>query len=310
MSIFFRGNAKMFKIKELVNKFLTQKKANGIKQSTISTYSYILESQILPVFPLDVRMLTKEYLEEIVSNIIQFKSKTVIIILKDLLSYMYEFNYISYVPKITVPKTKRKTHIDIFTLDEQQILIDHLSSHYNNFNFCLLLSLYTGIRIGELCALQFKDISNNIIQITKTLQRIKNIGNTKSKTKIIIDKPKSQSSIREIPIPQNLFDKLELLEKENDNSYILTGKSNYLEPRSVERKFKKVLKECNILYRNFHVLRHTFATNAIAMGLDYKILSDILGHSSIKTTLDLYVHTNNRMKTDFINQLCTRQKVP
>lgn len=109
------------------------------------------------------------------------------------------------------------------------------------------------------------------------MQRLKNLDkNAKTKTKIVIDTPKSQKSIRDIPIPSFM---LELLKeyKANDKSYILTGTTDYIEPRSYQKKFKTYLENAGIPDINFHALRHTFATRAIEQGCDIKSLSEMLG---------------------------------
>ena len=128
------------------------------------------------------------------------------------------------------------------------------------------------------------------------MQRLKNLDkNAKTKTKIVIDTPKSQKSIRDIPIPSFL---LELLKeyKSGDKSYILTSTTDYIEPRSYQKKFKSCLENARIPDTNFHALRHTFATRAIEQGCDIKSLSEMLGHSSVKFTMERYVHPSNEHK--------------
>lgn len=162
----------------------------------------------------------------------------------------------------------------------------------------ILLSGCCGLRIGELCALQWKNINweEGTIQIRGTMQRIRTFQQEDKKTKIIISDPKSRSSNREIPVPSYLLDYLKKL-KGNGEGYILAGKKKeYLEPRTLQYRFKKILEQLGIPYFNFHMLRHIFATNCISRGFDMKTLSELLGHSNITTTMRIYVHSDMERK--------------
>ena len=164
----------------------------------------------------------------------------------------------------------------------------------------VIISLCTGIRIGELCALQWSDIDTeaNIITINKTLQRIPDYKSA-NKTKIIIDSPKSKASERQIPIPSLLLEQLESIKTQikSPNYYVLTSSEKYIEPSNYYVKYKHLLNECGIENHSFHALRHTFATRAIECGMDVKSLSEILGHSDVKVTLARYVHPSMDLKT-------------
>lgn len=138
--------------------------------------------------------------------------------------------------------------------------------------FGVLLSLYTGIRVGELCALQWEDfdLAHSKLKIRKTMQRIQDLGNgSVSKTKIVITEPKSQCSIREIPLPLFIVDVAKKFAS-NPKAYILTGTDRYIEPRTMQNRFKSYVKECNVEPANFHVLRHTFATRCVEVGFEVK----------------------------------------
>lgn len=87
----------------------------------------------------------------------------------------------------------------------------------------------------------------------------------------------------------NIYNKLP---NKNIIGYLLTNTNKYIEPRSIERKFEKILRACNIDNKKFHILRHTFATKCVRLGFNIKTLSEILGHSSVKITLERYVHSD------------------
>lgn len=177
------------------------------------------------------------------------------------------------------------------------------SRHYL-YKIGVLICLYTRIRIGELCAMQWKDISlaEGLLYISKTVQRVQQLDNPFQKTKLCVFPPKSVNSKRIIPIPKTLLDILIPFEGNSDD-YVLTGKAKCADPRTMQYHFKKFLRACNIEDTNFHTLRHTFATHCIEMGFDIKTLSEILGHSSVNITLDRYVHSSLKMKQESMNKL-------
>ena len=88
-----------------------------------------------------------------------------------------------------------------------------------------------------------------------------------------------------------------------ENSYILSGTSKIIEPRTMQRRFKTILKKADLPSVNYHVLRHIFATNCVKAGFDVKTLSEILGHSSVETTLNRYVHSSIERKTECMKLL-------
>ena len=148
------------------------------------------------------------------------------------------------------------------------------------------------------------DMENKVIKINKTLQRIQNIdGIKRCKTKIIITEPKSQCSIREIPIPNAIMNYVEMFHR-SQKEYILTGeKKNFVEPRTMQNRFKNYLERSGIENINFHALRHTFATRCIELGFEIKSLSEILGHASVNITLNRYVHSSFELKSSNMNKL-------
>lgn len=201
---------------------------------------------------------------------------------------------------------KQKTiKMKILSRDEQANLCKFLFKYPSCKNIGILICLFTGLRIGELCALKWKDISlsEKIVYVNKTMQRIQNLNDTERKTKIVITQPKSSCSIRAIPLPDTIVDILSIIQQP-DECYILTGKENiYIEPRNMQYHFKKVLKQCAMDSCSFHSLRHTFATRCVEVGFDVKSLSEILGHASINITMNRYVHPSMDLKRENMNLL-------
>lgn len=167
-----------------------------------------------------------------------------------------------------------------------------------------LISLYSGIRLGEICALQWEniDLGRGVLTVQRTVQRIKNCSGEGAKTLIHFDRPKSRSSMRSIPLPAFLVEMLRELEKP-PRCYVLTGTEDFVEPRKLQSRFKKYLLEAEIESVNFHVLRHTFATRCVELGFDIKTLSRILGHSDVSTTLNIYVHPQMSVMREYMDRL-------
>lgn len=192
----------------------------------------------------------------------------------------------------------------ILTSQEQQHLCHYLYTHREIKNLGILLCLYTGIRVGEICALQWKDISlsDETIYIHQTMQRLQT-NQERPRTKVTVTSPKSKSSIRVIPLPKDL---LSLLMECGlpQTGYFLTGsETKYVEPRSMQNQFKRVIQACGIPDANFHSLRHTFATRCVELSFDAKTLSELLGHASVNITMNRYVHPTMEMKRASMQRL-------
>lgn len=231
--------------------------------------------------------------------------KTILYIIKSSIRYAEEKKLCKNINLDSIKLQKYIPKIKILCKSDQLKLEEYLKSDINIRKICLLLCLYTGIRIGELCGLKWNDIDfiNKNIIIKRTIQRIKNNdAESKRKTKLIESTPKSETSNRIIPIPEFLIDLLKKYKSRN-NYYILSRSQKYYDPRQFEYFYERVLYNCNINYVNFHTLRHTFATRAIESKMDIKTLSEILGHSSVDITLKIYVHSSLELKKQCIENL-------
>lgn len=183
---------------------------------------------------------------------------------------------------------------EILTEEEQHLLETYLWANADPEKLGMLLCLYTGLRIGELCALKWGDISEEgVLTVRRTVQRIRNpdyAGEGDRRTIVIFDTPKSESSQRSVPIPSVLWQVLQPLRCPPD-CFLLSGdKVAFREPRVLQNHFKAALRQAGVRDINFHALRHTFATNCVQLGFDPKTLSRILGHCNVNITLNTYVH--------------------
>ena len=203
------------------------------------------------------------------------------------------------------PKDNKYSKIYILSKSEQNKLTNYVLENLTNRNIGLLISLYSGLRIGELCALKWNDIDfkKNILSVNKTIQRVYIKDKDKNISKVIITTPKTKNANREIPINKEFAELLKQI-KTNGDDYIITGTDKYLEPRTYRKYFNKLLKQIRIKQFNFHSLRHTFATNCISLGVDYKTVSELLGHANVNITLNLYVHPRLSQKKKCIDMIC------
>ena len=194
---------------------------------------------------------------------------------------------------VELPKVHRR-EAELLTRNQQLQLCRYLQRNPCTTSLCVLLSLYTGLRVGEVCGLMWRDIDfeKSILTVRRTVQRIRNGTHS---TRILADTPKSCTSRRFIPIPKFLM-KLLRDSRSNENCYILSGSNHIIEPRTLQRRFKSILKKADLPSVSYHSLRHAFATNCLQAGFDVKTLSEILGHASVETTLNRYVHTSMERK--------------
>lgn len=207
---------------------------------------------------------------------------------------------------IVYPKNPKK-EMRVLTKEEQTVFVEFLSKDIDECKFGMLLALLTGMRIGEVCALKWKDINlqERFIRVTHTMQRLKNLTDQNSgKTKILISDPKSDSSSRIIPLTSLALKLCTNQFVQNPEAFVLTGSTErYIEPRSLQNRLKKYTKECGFEGVHFHVLRHTFATRCVEVGFEIKSLSEILGHASPQITLERYVHSSLELKRENMEKL-------
>lgn len=206
--------------------------------------------------------------------------------------------------QIKIPKTLQIENIkQVYTENEYKKIIDYILKNISSKSVGILLGIYTGMRIGEICALQFKDINEEekTISVNKTIQRIYNPLDELEPSKIIITPGKTKNSIRQIPITDEILKILKTIKKDKE-FYILSNSKKPIEPRTYRKFYNNFMKKAGVEPIKFHALRHTFASLNIENGTDVKTISDILGHSDISITLKTYTHTSQKAKQNAINK--------
>ncbi len=283
---------------------------SSLKESSFVRYQDILRCYILPVFGEKKLMeIRNEELKLFCNDLVskggaqnQGLSKTTVSQILTVMScirvYAIGQDYmVSYNTKcVSLKKEKKK--IRVFTQKEQELLVEYIKNHMDTVGLGIYLCLYTGIRVGELCALKWNSVflEEGVMHIAETMQRIRVDNVPDRRTEVKIYTPKTGSSIRDIPLPKKLVDIL--LPFYQEGAFLLTGdKNHFMEPRTVQVHFKKMLAACGIKDANFHTTRHTFATRCVERGFDVKSLSEILGHASVSITMDRYIHPSMDLKS-------------
>lgn len=288
--------------------------APQLKDSTIARYRNILNLHLLPQFgEYELTEITQETAESFSRKLLSADGKGlspktvagILSVLKGIIEYAGRLTdcQTADLHKVTVRQPQKP--LRILSRTEQQRLSGYLCEYPSPVHLGILLCLYTGMRIGEVCALKWEDISfdGKYISVSKTLQRIQTFSEGSPKTSVTVSAPKSSCSVRRIPLPDGICRYL-VPAKCPGNCYFLTGHPRfYLEPRTLQNRFKAVIRECRLEDVNFHVLRHTFATRCIELQFDIKSLSEILGHASVNITLNRYVHPSMELKQKNMNLL-------
>ena len=227
---------------------------------------------------------------------------TVISVVQNSLKTAY---LIGLIPKYVADKIKRPKKVEkpvnCFSTLEQKKIEEYVLKSSNDKLFGVVLCLYTGIRIGELLALTWKDIDleKGILFVSKTCYD----GNDGENYIRIIDTPKTSCSCRIIPLPKQILPLLKALKERLKCEYVIVDNGKPVFVRSYQRTFELMLKKIGIPNKCFHSLRHTFATRAIECGMDVKTLSEVLGHKNATITLNRYVHSLFEHKIDMMNRL-------
>ena len=293
-----------------------EEKRQFVKKSTFAAYSLIVETHLQPAFGNLTAVTEKDVqdfvLQKLNGGLSQKTIKDMLIVLRMILKFGAKKNYCVYAPiDVIFPTDRERQELEALSIANQKKIMRFVEDNFTFRNLGIFICLSTGIRIGEICALTWDDIDieNGVIHIRKTIQRIYVKENGIKKTELLIDTPKTATSMRDIPMIKDLYEILKPLKKVVNNDYfVLTNEATPTEPRTYRNYYKKLLDKLGIPPIKFHGLRHSFATRCIESKCDYKTVSVILGHSNISTTLNLYVHPNYEQKKKCIDKMFRKIK--
>lgn len=281
-----------------------------VKASTYANYRMKANKHLLPFFgDMEYRKLTVQLVHAFTARKLEngLSAKytgDLVILLKTMSKYTARIYGIpDPIAGAVLPRPERQ-EAPLYDQDQQQQLLAYLNHRQDLTGAGVLLSLYTGLRIGELCGLRWSDVDlqKGELTVSRTVQRILRCDGTPG-TVLRIDTPKSRNSRRSIPLPAFLTDRLRMLQA-SPEVYVLSGRLQPIEPRAMQQRFRRLLQAAQLPPVRFHSLRHMFATNCIRLGFDPKTLSEILGHGAVETTLNRYVHPSMERKRTCMQLLC------
>ena len=282
-----------------------------VKQSTMAAYVLILENHILPYFgdcdALHEQAVQAFVLQKLERGLSIKTVKDILIVLKMVMKFGVKNEWMIYYEwDIKYPTTSTNKELEVLSVGNHRKILNHIQSHFTFTGLGIYISLSTGLRIGEICALKWSDINvvDGTITVSRTIERIYIIEGEKKHTELVINTPKTKNSCREIPMSKELLTMIKPLKKVvNDDFYVLTNDERPTEPRTYRNYYNGLMVKLCIPKLKYHGLRHSFATRCIEAGCDYKTVSVLLGHSNISTTLNLYVHPNMEQKKRCITKM-------
>ena len=282
-----------------------------VKQSTMAAYLLILENHLLPAFgendSLPEQSVQSFVLEKIECGLSVKSIKDILIVLKMVMKFGVKNEWMNYYEwDIKYPTNSANKELEVLSVSNHRKILDHIQSHFTFTRLGIYISLSTGLRIGEICALKWNDINitEGTITVSRTIERIYMVEGEKKHTELVISSPKTRNSCREIPMSKELLAIVKPLKKiVNDDFYVLTNDEHPTEPRTYRNYYNGLMEKLGIPRLKYHGLRHSFATRCIEAGCDYKTVSVLLGHSNISTTLNLYVHPNMEQKKRCITKM-------
>lgn len=292
-----------------------------LKGGTVNKYQNLIDTHIMPelgrvkLSALDSTMINTFLTQKMTSGRLDNKGglsasyvRSIMLIVSSSMKYAVEEQMCLPLKTPICKPSATKKDLPILNKDEQKRLERHLLSDLDNTKAGILISLHTGLRIGEICALAWEDVDlqNHIIKVRHTVARVrKSDSRIDNSSCLILDTPKTAASTRDIPISSALLPILITIRNQSSSKFVVSDSQTFLSPRTFEYRYHRLLEESGISSINYHALRHTFATRCIEAGVDVKSLSEMLGHANVGVTLNTYVHSSMELKRVQLEKLIT-----
>lgn len=308
-----RGREKTFG--EILNLWMAHNRIR-LKGGSINKYQSLIDTHIMPELgPIRITDLTatqvNAFLERKLTNgridgsggLSPSYVRSIMLVISAAIKYAVDEQLCLPLKTPVCKPTTPKPELIILSLEEQKKLEAALLNNLDLTCAGILISLHTGLRIGEICGLAWEDVDldSMVIHVRHTVARIKN----DNATTLILDTPKTKASRRDIPISSVLLPVLQKLKSISNKGFVITGTNEFMKPRTFEYRYHRILDATGVVSVNYHALRHTFATRCIEVGVDVKSLSEILGHGNVSITLNTYVHSSLEMKRNQLEKLTT-----
>lgn len=282
-----------------------------VKRSTMAAYVLILEKHLLPHFggsdALPEQTVQAFVLRKLEGGLSVKTVRDILIVLKMVMRFGVKHEWMShYEWDIKYPSCPDRKEVEVLSAANHRKIMNYIRSHFTFGGLGIYISLSTGLRIGEVCALRWSDlnVAEGVITVNHTIGRIYFVEGEHRHTELVVGAPKTRSSCREVPMGKELLAMVKPLKNVvNEDFYVLTNGERPTEPRTYRRYYNNLMVELDIPRLKFHGLRHSFATRCIEAGCDYKTVSVLLGHADVSTTLDLYVHPGIEHKRQCINKM-------
>ena len=283
-----------------------------VKKSTYMNYDYLLKKHILPFFgQMNMRSITVAEVNRFIADklangrlkrsggVSKKYLQDMLVIVKSVAGYCEQVYGIPVKIRQTMSLHAKKPEIKVLDKSDKRKLTDAVTKNVTSSKLGIMLALYTGMRIGEVCGLKWSDFNeeDGTITINRTVQRI---SDGKGSTELLVGTPKTSASQRVIPLPDFISALLSKI-KGTPEQPIISSTSEYVEPSYLRKQFRRILSACKIKNFRFHDLRHTFATECVRLNFDTKTLSEILGHTNVSLTLNRYVHSSIEIKRKYMS---------
>ena len=311
------SNLSMVTFSDAANLWMRNKK-NKVKESTFAVYHHAVVRHLIPdLGKMKLSSISEDtlnqYLDDLMNShrlrgegALSWKTVSDIrSILRMILDCASRNGYPQLAAVQLTLRSPKPSTMQVFTREEQRRLVTYLLENLTPLNLGILLSLFSGLRIGEICGIRWGDIdfTYGTLRVNRTVIRISDLnGETGRRTKVVVTDPKTVHSIRTIPVPGDVLSLLEKFRREEDY-YLLTGAGKCMEPRTMLSNYKSVLKAAGLPDYRYHTLRHTFASRCVEQEFDIKSLSEIMGHANVKITMDRYVHPSMEYKKQQMDRL-------
>lgn len=277
------------------------------KISTTQKYRDVLKKHVIPILGyVPVKALNGEIIQRFVCKLNEtYSSGTVNTVIAVLLKSLNDARINGVISAGDMPAFHRPQkvlrRVECFNSKEQRSIEKYILESKKKRLFGIIICFYTGLRIGELLALEWSDVDleNGRLNVNKSCHYGRDVNGV---YKRIVEAPKTESSDRIVPIPRELTKYFKMMDT-GDCLNVVSHNGKPVPTRTYQAAFTSILKKLGIENRCFHSIRHTFATRALESGMDVRTLSELMGHKNPSVTLSRYAHSLIEHKTLMMEKL-------
>jgi len=288
-----------------------ENKSKYVKPSTMALYAFIAGHYLLPRFgtmsEVGEEAVQDFVLDELARGMSRRSVRSMVLVLRMMVRFADKNGWMGYRKwELHMPPAAGGSSVQVLGVADQRRIMSYLDGHLSFRNLGIYICLCTGLRIGEICGLRWEDIdlAEGVMHIRRTVSRIYTGAASERRTRVVVGTPKTLSSVRDIPLNRRLLGKLRrLMPMVSGGCYVVSNSAAPVEPRLYRSYYNNLMARLGMPHTRFHALRHSFATRCVESNCDYKAVSTILGHSSITTTLNLYVHPNMEEKRKCVDKM-------